>query len=277
MVRPILIGRTRVSMSTETIFSEVDEELRRDRLRKLWRTAAPWVIGGAVGVVLIVAGYEGWQWWTKSQSAAWSDKFYAATDIAAGTDLAASEKALADLVTSTGGGYPTLARFRQAAALAQGGKIDEAVAAYDGLASSETNTHLRELALVLGANLLVDKGDIAAVQQRVGAMLITESSMRNAAREVVALTQYKAGQLDAALESFQAIVDDPNASRDLVGRIQIFISQLVAEGAKQKSAAVAAVDALVKSIEGDAAVDASAQLDVSAPAETSAASSAPAN
>jgi hypothetical protein len=55
--------------------------------------------------------------------------------------------------------------------------------------------------------------------------------MRNAAREVLGLTQYKAGQLDAAMSTFQSIVSDPLASRDTQSRVQIFIQQLLAEGA----------------------------------------------
>lgn len=259
-------------MSTETIFSEVNEELRRDRMRKLWRAAAPWVIGGAVGVVLIVAGYEGWKWWQQTNSAKWSDQFYAAMETANGTDQAAAEKALADLIAQTGGGYPMLAQFRQAALLAQGGKTDEAVAAYDALATSQTNPNLRELALVLSASLLVDKGDVSAVEQRIGSMLLPDSPLRNAAREMLGLVQYKAGDLQAAMTSFQSIIDDPLAGRDLQGRIQLFMSQLIAEGAKP---------IVAKTNSTDAGVDAGTQLDVAPPAESSAAasepSSAPAN
>jgi len=55
--------------------------------------------------------------------------------------------------------------------------------------------------------------------------------MRNAAREVLGLTQYKAAQFDAAMATFQAILDDPFSSRDLQGRVQIYVTQLLAEGA----------------------------------------------
>jgi hypothetical protein len=253
-------------MSTETIFSEVDEELRRDRMRKLWRAVAPWVIGGAVGVVLLVAGYEGWKWWQDSNSAKWSDQFYAVMETAAGVDKTAAQQALGDLIAQTGGGYPMLAQFRQAALLAQDGKTDEAVAAYDALATTQTNSHLRELALVLSASLLVDKGDVSAVEQRVGGMLAPTSPLRNGAYEMMGLVQYKAGDLDAAMKSFQAIIDDPQANRDLRGRIQVFMSQLIANGAKPIEA---------ESATGAPAVDAGTELDVTPPADSAAASSQP--
>lgn len=219
-------------MSSDTLIREVDEELRRDRMRKLWRQTGPWIIGGAVAVVLGVAGYEGWTWWQKTQAAKSSDQFYAATKIADGTDLPAAKKALDDVIAQGSGGYPMLAQFREAALLSQNGKLDEAVAAYDGLSTSLNDTHLRELALILAGNLLIDKGDVAAVEQRVGGLITPASPMRNAAREVMGLVQYKAGKLDDAMKSFQAILTDPLASRDTQNRVQIYVLQLQAEGAK---------------------------------------------
>lgn len=218
-------------MSNDTLLREVDEELRRDRMRKLWRQSAPFIFGAAAAVILLVAGYEGWNWWTESNAARSSDQFYAAAQAADGADLAAAEKALDEVIAQGSGAYPALAQFRQASLLAQQGKIDEAVAAYDALATNQTSTHLRELALVMAANLLIDKGDVPAVEQRVGGSIVPDSPMRNAAREVLGLTQYKAGQLDAAMTTLQAIIEDPLASRDLQSRVQLYIQQLLAEGA----------------------------------------------
>lgn len=252
-------------MSNDTLLREVDEELRRDRMRKLWRQAAPFVIGAAVAVVLLVAGYEGWSWWTESNASRSSDQFYTAAQAADGADLAAAEKALDEVIAQGSGAYPALAEFRKASLLAQQGKIDEAVAAYDSLATKQSSTHLREVALVMAANLLIDKGDVAAVEQRVAGSIVPESPMRNAAREVLGLAQYKAGQFDAAMATFQAILDDPFSARDLQGRVQIYVTQLLAEGA-----------ALVVSSE-EVPVDASSEAPTSSEATSSAetSSSAP--
>ncbi len=218
-------------MSNDTLLREVDEELRRDRMRHLWRQTGPYIIGAAVAVVLLVAGYEGWNWYRSSTSAKSSDDFYAAAAIADGTDFDAAKAALDKVIADGSGIYPALAQFREAALLAAQARTEEALAAYDSLATSLGDTHLRELALVLGASLLVDRGDVAGVEQRVGGSMTPDAPMRNAAREVLGLTQYKAGQLDAAMATFQAAIDDPLASNDLRGRVQLYVQQLLAEGA----------------------------------------------
>ncbi|MHB1103671.1 MAG: tetratricopeptide repeat protein [Devosia sp.] len=223
-------------MSNDTLLREVDDELRGDRMRALWKRFGPYVIGAAVAIVLIVAVNEGWAWWQKSNAARSSDQFYAALELAEGTDLAAAQEALDKVIAEGSGGYPTLARFRQASLLAKDGKIAEAVAAYDALANAETNPRIRELALALGAYLLVDGADVAAVRQRVGGLMTPDNPMRNAAREAMGLTQYKAGEINAALEIFEVILNDATASQELRGRVQIFVAQLMAEGAVSSAA-----------------------------------------
>jgi hypothetical protein len=264
-------------MSNDTLLREVDDELRGDRMRALWKRYKPYVIGGAVAIVLIVAVNEGWSWWQNSNAARSSDQFYAALELAEGADVAAAHAALDKVAAEGSGGYPTLARFRQAALLAKESKTAEAVTAYDALATAETNARIRELALVLGAYLLVDGGDVAAVQQRVGGLLTPDNPMRNAARETLGLTQYKAGEANAALESFQAILSDPRASQELLARVQVYVAQLISEGAVSTSdSATDAADSATPSVSEAPAMDVTPAVEQAAPATEAAPAETPA-
>jgi hypothetical protein len=220
-----------MSNANDTIFREVDEELRGDRMRAFWRRFGPYVIGAAVAVVVVVAANEGWTWWQNSNAARASDQFYAALEKAETGDVAGAHAALNDVIAHGAGGYPTLARFRQASLLVQDGKRDEAIAAYDALATSESNPRLREMALVLAGFLAVDQGNVAAVEQRVGSLAAAESPMRNAAREAIGLTQYKAGDLNAALATLEQVLNDPMVSNEARNRVQVYVAQLIALGA----------------------------------------------
>jgi hypothetical protein len=218
-------------MSNDTFLSEVDDELRRDRLRALWRRFGPWLIAAAVAVVLAVAINEGWSWWQNSNAARSSDQFYSALEMAGKGDVAGAEASLNEIAASSTGSYPLLAKFRQASLLASQGKDAEAVAAYDALANADTLPRIRELALVLAANVLVDGGDVGAVEQRVGGLVTPENALRNAAREAIGLTQYKAGDLDAALQTFQDIAADQRVNQNLQSRMQVYVASLIARGA----------------------------------------------
>ncbi|WP_423068613.1 tetratricopeptide repeat protein [Devosia sp. CN2-171] len=258
-------------MSNENIIREIDEELRSDRARKLWKTLGPFVIGAAVLVVLIVAVNEGWSWWQNSNSSRSSDQFYSALEISDGTDLAAAQKALDDVIAANHGGYPALAKFREAALLAKNGKTAEAIAAYDALSTSETNKYLRELALILSGSLLVDDGDVAKVEQRVGGMVNPNSVFRNAAREAIGLAKYKAGDLAGARQSFEDAANDPLASQELRARLNIYLGQLTAEGVAPPAPAAAAEAPVVvdpaTAAPADSSVGDAPALDTTPPAD----------
>lgn len=217
-------------MSNENIFREIDEELRSDRMRALWRRFAPFVIGGAIAIVALVAINEGWSWYSKSQSSAASQELYSALDAAESGDLAGAQAQLDQLAANGSGGYPVLAEFRKAALLVEQGDVAGAVAAYDSLANSQSNQRLRELALLLAGNLLVDNGTLADVEARIGTLATDDSQMRRVARETLGLGQYKAGDFAAAEANFQAVLDDPLATSSVRTRMAFYMAQMLAAG-----------------------------------------------
>ena len=225
-------------MSQENIFQEIDEELRSDRMRALWRRFAPYVIGAAVGVVVLVAVNEGWNWYHANNAAQSSDELYEAFELIDGGDLTAAQTQLDTLIADGSGSYPVLAQFRKAGVMAREGKVAEAVAAYDTLANNQSNPRLRELALVLAGTLMVDAGTLADVESRVGSIADEGNAMRNAAREALGLAQYKAGDFAAAQANFEAVVNDPMTQTSTRNRMGYYLAQLLAEGAVAETSVI---------------------------------------
>lgn len=265
-------------MSQDNIFREVDEELRSDRMRSLWRRFAPFVFGAAVGVVAIVAINEGWTWYHSNNAAQSSDELYVAFDDIEGGDLAAAQTQLDTLIANGSGSYPVLAKFRKAGVLAKEGKTDEAVAAYDALANEQSNPRLRELALVLAGTLLVDTGSLDDVKARVETLAVDGNPLRNAAREALGLAQYKAGDFAGAQASFEAVVNDPLSQSNTRNRMGYYLAQLLSEGAiAYEEPAAASADAAATAID-DIVTDETPAPAAEAPAaEAPAADAAPAN
>ena len=227
-------------MSEETLFREVDEDLRADRMRALWRRFGPYVIGAAVAVVLLVAVNEGWSWWQQTNAARSSDALYVALDAAEQGDISAAQAALGEVESSGSGKYPVLAQFADAAYLAQQGEMDKSLAIYDSLSGSLNDLRLRELALVLASFTLVDTGDVDGIETRVDGLIASGSPFGAVGREALGLAQYQEGDLNGALATFEAAQNDANANSDLQARISVYIAQLEAEGATSEDAAASA-------------------------------------
>lgn len=238
-------------MAEDNIFREVDEELRSERMRTLWRRIAPFVIGAAVAIVAIVAANEGWNWYTNSQASRSSEELYAALQV--DDDLAAAQARLDELAANGSGGYPILAEFRKASLLAENGDAAGAIAAYDALANNQSNVRLRELALLQAAQILVDTGTLADVEARIGTLAAEDNPMRRVARELIGLAQYKAGDMAAAQASFEAVLNDPLAQGQIRNRMAYYLAQMLSEGAVIADPDAAAADAVDTSIQGDEA------------------------
>src|SRR3979490_643349 len=93
------------------VFREVDEDLRREQLKKLWDRFGPYVLGAAVLIVVAVSGYKLWEYWERHQAETSGDRFVAALDLADSGKTAESIAALQDITTDGTGAYPALARF----------------------------------------------------------------------------------------------------------------------------------------------------------------------
>ncbi len=237
-------------MSQDNIFREIDEELRSERMRNLWKRFAPFVIGGAVAIVALVAVNEGWSWYTNSRSAEASEQLYTALDAAERGDAEAARAALDAVVAEGSGAYPALAEFRKAALLAEAGDSAGAVAAYDALANAQSNPRLRELALLLAANILVDTGSLADVEARIGSLTSQDSGLRRPALELMGLAQYKAGDFAAAQTSFEGVINDPLTQSSVRNRVAYYLAQMLSDGNvaldTPAEAAAEALDALVQ-------------------------------
>ena len=209
-------------MSNEEFDREVDEELRREQMKKIWDQFGPWMIGLAVLIVAVTAGFKGWDYWTNLQSAKSSDRFLVASSLTADGKHDEALTALIALKADGYGGYPVLAGFRIAATKIALDDKAGAIAEFDTLATnSELSTLLRDFARVRAALLALDVegGDaaIARVQD-----LIADSAYRHTAREIVVLAHYEDGSFKKAQEALDQLLldsDTPAAVKQRAGLI----------------------------------------------------------
>ncbi|NJM31095.1 MAG: tetratricopeptide repeat protein [Rhizobiales bacterium] len=106
-------------MSDESLFREVDEDVRQEQYKKLWDRFGNYVMAAAFLVVAGVAGVKGYQFWQVKQSQAAGDSYLAAIKQAADGKR---EDASAALTGISHSGFRQLAEFERAGLLAGTGK-----------------------------------------------------------------------------------------------------------------------------------------------------------
>ena len=180
------------------IFHEVDEEVRREQLKKLWERNSVYIIAAAVLMVVGIAAWRGYEYWVAKRAAAAGAAFEAALALSEQGKYAEAEAAFAKIAADAPSGYRTLARMRAAAALGQI-KPAEAIKAYDELsADASLGVIWQDLAAVRAGMLLVDTASLADMRRRLDALAEPARTYRHTARELLALSAWRNNDLAAA-------------------------------------------------------------------------------
>lgn len=218
-------------MSDDSFIREVDEELRSERMRTFWARYGKLVIGVAVAIVVITAGYRGYKYYMKSQAETAGDAFMAAVSLSQDNKRDDAIKALEKLATTGPASYAALARMRMASELAGKGDATGAVAAYDEIAANtKTDQTYRDIAQLRAGLMLVDTGSLDDVKKRVGELATAGKPFRHSAREALGLAAWKAGLLEEAAKYFNMISQDQDAPGSMRGRANLMLDLVAGKG-----------------------------------------------
>lgn len=214
------------------IFHEVDEEVRREQLKKLWERYGNYLIAGCIVIVLGVGAWRGYQWWQAKQAAQSGAAFEQAVTLAETGKHQEAADAFAKLASDGTSGYRVLARLRQAAELAPTDR-NAAVAAYDAIATdNRTGQIVQDLAAVRAAFLLVDSAPYSEILQRLESVTAADRAFRHSAREILALSAWKAGDMAAARRWTEMIMTDPQTPPGPRTRAEMLSELIAAASAK---------------------------------------------
>ena len=211
------------------IFQEVDEEVRRERLQKLWDRYGNYLIALCVLIVAGVGAWRGYDWWQMRQAAQSGAAFEAAAKLAGSGKDQEADAAFAKLAMDGTAGYRILARLREAATLA---KTDtkSAVGAYDALAAdASAGQAIQDLAAVRAGYLLVDTAPYAELRSRLEPLPAAPRPFHHSAREILALSAWRSGDSAAARQWIDMMMADPQTPPSTKSRVDV-LHELLAAG-----------------------------------------------
>ena len=200
------------------IFREIDEELRRDNLLKLWSRYGRYVVALAVLVLVVAGGIVAWRDHQLSERRAQSTRYAAALSFVCESKNAEAAKVFAT-VAQEGGGYADLASFEEAELLARSGDRKGAVASYDRIAvASGLDPAFRDLAVLLSVLHDMPDADPQAMIDRLAPMTKAGNPWRPTALELTAAARLKSGDKSGALTLYKSLADDLAAPQGLRAR-----------------------------------------------------------
>lgn len=226
----------------DSLLREVEEELRRERMQKIWDRYNGLIIGAALLIVVGVGGYKYLEARRIASAEAAGAEFAAAQQLSEDKKTDESVKAFEKIAESGPAGYAALAKLHLAGAAAKAGKTDEAIAAYEKvLKDSSVDRLLKNFAQLQVAALQVGTADFTEVQNRLTPLAGADSAYRTTAQELLGIAALKAGKLDEARKYLEPLLLESGATRGLQERVKIMMAEIArSETAKSQPAKAAA-------------------------------------
>jgi hypothetical protein len=212
------------------VFDEINDDLRREKLNQFWKENGSWIIGGALGAVLLTGAMTAWRTWEYSRDAA------ATTQLARLTDAADWSK-VESFAASSDKNHAMMARFMAADAYLEKHQTDKAIALYNDIAAtSGLDKTWRDLARIHSLSLRLDKDPPEALAKELAALSGSKDVWRYTALEMQALLAARQGHMQDAANILASITADPQAPEDMRQRAFSLRELYIADAkASQKS------------------------------------------
>jgi hypothetical protein len=202
------------------LFDEVDEEVRREQLKKLWDRYSIYIIAGALLIVAAVGGWRGYQYLEAQKAAEAGAAFDKAVELSEQNKHAEAETAFAELAAKAPAGYRTLARLRAAAEVANRDP-KEAVELYDEVAADRgAGATEQDLAKVRAAALILETTSYPNMLSRLETATAPGATFRHTARELLALSAWRANDAAATRQWLDMIANDGETPPTLRARAE---------------------------------------------------------
>ncbi len=202
------------------LFDEVDEDVRRDQLKKLWEQYSIYIVAGALLIIAAVGGWRGYQYLEAKRAAEAGVAFDKAVELSEQNKHTEAETAFTELAAKAPSGYRMLARLRAAAELAT---RDPKAAAklYDDIAADRSvGAAEQDLAKVRAAGLLLETASYPSMLARLEPATAPGATFRHTARELLALSAWRANDTAAARQWLDMIASDGETPPSLRSRAE---------------------------------------------------------
>jgi hypothetical protein len=225
----------------DALSREIDEELRREKLEKLWEQYGTYVLGAAAALVLAVGGYQIYEQRKKSFAAENGARYDAAVTLIEQSKTDDAQKALSEVLASGHAGYASLAQLQLAGIHLKANRPQDALTVFEALATSPSaDADIKTFALLQAAALRLGQADFTELQNRLKPVAEGSTAWRFQARELLGTAAFKAGKFDDARAQLTPLLADPETPRAALDRIQLILAAMASADAGKAAAGPAA-------------------------------------
>tara|TARA_B100000965_G_scaffold20773_1_gene15665 strand:- start:5224 stop:5856 length:633 start_codon:yes stop_codon:yes gene_type:complete len=202
------------------ILRQVDEDLRKDRLLRIWKLYRVYIVGFVLIALISLASYEYYLFNTKSKNEMIVQEYISAIN---STDKNAAISQLIELDESSNAYIKGLAKLKRAELYFAAEKRDVALELLESISRDESlNEIIRDLALYKYLMLQLDILDKDLYIQIIDSKHLEGSKFKYHFKELKALKLLINGNQNDSIELFNSIIDNEDSPIDLKKRSEKF-------------------------------------------------------
>jgi hypothetical protein len=202
------------------LLQDIDEAIKRENAEKFWKENGPYLLGGAVLLVLMTAVFTAYNTWQTNRNAQQT------AIIVQAMQAKPPETALAESLKDLKGQHKAMAMLQLAGLQAQAGKTNEALKLYRDVAADRSLPSLwRDLATLNAArsewNGTLDQAKAKALFDSLKPLTAAKNPWHlQAAIQAAMIAGDNLGDYDTAIKLLRGPITDPSTPPDLKARAQ---------------------------------------------------------
>ena len=203
------------------ILRQVDEDLRKDRLLKIWNSYRIYIVGSILITLISLSGYQYYLSSTQSKNEAIVEQYINSINL---MDTNTSIQQLLELNEADNSFIKGLAQLKRAELYFVTENKEQAIELLESISTDESlNLIIRDLALYKYLMIQLDNLDKDLYFEIIDSQNLKVSKFKYLFRELKALKYLIEGDRINSLEIFESIILDENSPADLKTRSEKFI------------------------------------------------------
>ena len=206
--------------------------MREEKLTKLWKQYRIFLVGGVVALVVGVAGFQWWKGYATDQRMDAGRQFDSASEQIRSGNIEAAQAAFEALAVKADAGYALIASLRSAQLQIDNGNLPAARLAFQAIATDQSIEELyRNIAKLRSVMTGMQMGvEAATLQTELTPLTADTSHWRFLARELSALIDLDSGDTASARATLDALANDAIAPAGVRERATAIVSTLRSSG-----------------------------------------------
>ena len=204
------------------IFQEIDEDLRQDKVARLWKAYGKYLVALAVFIILVIASYRFIEHKNEKNREQTSELYELASETARSGDKKAAIELLSDEMFDENRGYSIISKLKKAALAKSNNDLEgNKIVLKKIITNEEIPLYLRDLARL---KLFASDSDNNSSQLEV--LIEEEGPWKFLALELKGGIQLEGGNLKEARSIFKELTDDANTPNNLRRRASEILKAL---------------------------------------------------